>query len=147
MSRKKRGHVDNRPRRRNETTPFVSVYCAGTETESHAKWRIGSLLPNVADAVVRWGAVGNEYYDPNETNVIRVRRTVTQFLDGTTWVESGVPFGDGDARVRWLFKCDECGMARAVARPEDMFEALSAVHAAGIREVELIHFVHARHAG
>ena len=154
MSRKKSGQPTGRGRGGVVTSKpdvYVSVYCSGTPEHPHGKWRIASFHPEMHDGRVVWRPFYGQYYEPESPYAIRVAGNVAQWLDGDKWVSQRdhdpEVFYGAEFRVRWNLACRECGMRRAIAKPSDYYDALTALAQVRVAELELLHFVHAkRHA-
>lgn len=153
MSRKKTGKETGRMRSSNvvysrPNTPYVSVYCSGSPSGTHAKAPIASFYPEVhADAIV-WLAVLGSYYDPSLPHAVPVAKDVSQWLDGDTWVrkeghDPGIFYSEG-FRVRWDLECPQCGLRRVIATPSSLYEPFTAIAQLRLPEIELMHLVHSQ---
>lgn len=155
MSRKKTGSGTGRRRAGSVGTapdhPYVSVFCDGTATgRRHEKWRIATFHPDVHNDEVLWLPAGKHYFEPGVEHGIPIVNSVSQRLDGDTWIPTGDRDFDYDKpefRVRWKIKCRECGAAKVTARPSAFYPVFNALAELNIREIDLAHLIHSeRHA-
>lgn len=151
MSRTKRGKGAKRSSAGEvfyRTAPaFLSVYCTGADAAPHTKWLIASLVPRAQDGAMIWVVDEVGYHDPQSGRVLPVAGTAAQFLVGNEWVD--VRAGEAHSpgfRVRWHFRCGvaTCRIQRNVSNPSSLYPSITEAVAAGFREIELTHLVHAR---
>lgn len=154
MSRKKSGRTTGRGRGGGVTSvddgPYVSVFCAGTEAAPHEKWRIATFYPDAFEGEVIWMSHARSYYDPSSHFTIHVAGSVTQRLEGDTWIATTSRDHDIHSpsfRTRWNLECRQCGLRKVVAQPRTFYPVFTALAQLQIPEVELLHLIHSgRHA-
>ncbi|WP_136056815.1 hypothetical protein [Microbacterium sp. K24] len=155
MSRKKTGTGDARRRAgrvgNDPDQPYVSVFCDGTvKGQPHEKWRIATFHPDRLNSELVWLPAGKHYFEPGVDHGIPIVNSVSQRLDGDTWVSNSdrdLDYYKPEFRVRWNIKCQECGASKVTAAPSTLYPAFTALAQLNIREIELAHLIYSeRHA-
>lgn len=119
--------------------PHVSIYCRGTVSAPHDKWRIATLTPDVINGAIYWGEHRGWYAETGKNEYQRVAPPITQMLDGNRHVardaqsarvtdpaDSDVFYRD-TFRTVWDLRCGRCRFSRRVhpANAQDLLTALA----------------------
>jgi len=156
MTRKKNGGSRGSAPSFSSDHPYLSVFCIGREArdenerEEHVKWRIATLVPIERNDVATWAVSPTGYTEPVREGLVMttpIAGRVVQWLIGNVWVPADKsPFASSlaDHRERWNLLCGQCGLASVIANPSAFYPSLDQLSSAGVREVELLHFVHSK---
>ncbi|GAA1677453.1 hypothetical protein [Microbacterium lacus] len=120
---------------------YISVYCRGTATHSHDKWRIGSITAQVRNGEIFWADSTAGYADHSQDVLHRISPGIGQYLVGNEWVpidrvsDQDIYTRD-DLRIRWRLRCPVCGFSREIAQPRRIYPILATL--ATLREADNI---------
>lgn len=124
--------------------PYVSVFCRGEDDNPHEKWRVASLYPELLDDALFWVESTSGYADHSRRELFVTHPPVTQYLSGDRWLattEQKTARHQAGFRMRWAFRCSQCGFSQVFARPLQLADAvteIAALHAEdGIVEISL----------
>lgn len=90
---------------------FISIFCRGTSTQPHQKWRLGSLHPDEWNGEAFWTESVSGYADHERDTYFRTLPTMTQYLVGDQWLEQAERRDHRDDphfRARWSMRCPKC---------------------------------------
>lgn len=154
VSRKKTGNR-TRQARPNVSAEgrYLSLYCRGTVTNPHEKWRIASFYPDIHEGDLFWSERRGWYAETAKGNLLPIAPTVTRWLDGNQFIprdaasarvrndaDVDAPYRDS-FRTSWELRCGVCRFKRTIGRPRDAYPLMNALSTPGIVEVPIREFV------
>lgn len=129
----------------------VSLFCRGTVSDPHDKWRIATFYPDSYQGELFWSERSGWYASAAADELEPIAPPVTRWLDGDRYIPRDHATmhvkdeRDVDAPYRptfrtvWELECGECKFKRTV-KPSDATALLSMLSSPGTIEIPLREF-------